>query len=66
MSLNFMAVISRATYIRYIGVSKMMIKNHGELPFLGKLGKDVPAAKLLRLRQVRTQAFTYLLRRTSS
>lgn len=43
MSYNLFASNSRATYIQYIRVSKVMIKHQGVLLLLEKMGKNAPA-----------------------
>lgn len=49
MFYNFLAASSRAMYMRYICVSKMMIKHQGILPALGRLVEGAPVAKPLRI-----------------
>lgn len=46
MSSNFFDANFRATYVRYVIVSMMVMKNQGVLPLLGTLEKDTLAAEI--------------------
>lgn len=65
MSSNFLACNSRATYIRYKRVGKMMLMKQGVILFPGKLGKNPFTLKTLVSSHPGDPASTYLLRRIS-
>lgn len=46
---NILSTDSRATYLRYCKVPKMMMKNQGVLSLFWRLGQNPPAAKTLAI-----------------
>lgn len=66
MSWKVLVASSGAIYVRYIEEGIIMIK-YREVPlFLGKLERDVPAAKIFALRTLKTKASTLVLTSISS